>query len=144
MQSLRVQLDRKLYQRRMKYVLETTPGLFLKEGLVTDLIVEGGAVRGGVVLLGEVKMFAPVVILATGTYLRSIIHIGELQYESGGPQGGQHTAVALAENLAKWLPIARFKTGTPPRVNLRSLNYAVMQNCPGILTFPVSPSKRTH
>ncbi len=59
MQSLRVQLDRKLYQRRMKYVLETTPGLFLKEGLVTDLIVEGGAVRGGVVLLGEVKMFAP-------------------------------------------------------------------------------------
>ncbi|HHY14670.1 MAG TPA: tRNA uridine-5-carboxymethylaminomethyl(34) synthesis enzyme MnmG [Firmicutes bacterium] len=127
-QSLRVQLDRKLYQRRMKYVLETTPGLFLKEGLVTDLIVEGGAVRG-VVLLGEVKMFAPVVILATGTYLRSIIHIGELQYESG-PQG-QHTAVALAENLAKWLPIARFKTGTPPRVNLRSLNYAVMQKLPG-------------
>ncbi len=127
-QSLRVQLDRKLYQRRMKYVLETTPGLFLKEGLVTDLLVEDGAVQG-VVLLGEVKMFAPVVILATGTYLRSIIHIGELQYESG-PQG-QHTAVALATNLAKWLPIARFKTGTPPRVNLRSLNYDVMQKLPG-------------
>lgn len=127
-QSLRVQLDRKLYQRRMKYVLETTPGLYLKEGLVTDLLVENGTIHG-VELLGEVKIFAPVVILATGTYLRSIIHIGELQYESG-PQG-QHTAVALAGNLAKWLPIARFKTGTPPRVNLRSLNYDVMQKLSG-------------
>jgi tRNA uridine 5-carboxymethylaminomethyl modification enzyme len=127
-QSLRVQLDRKLYQRRMKYVLETTPGVFLREGLVTDLIVENGAAKG-VVLRGGVRIFAPVVILATGTYLRSVVHIGELQYESG-PQG-QHTAVELAQVLTKWLPVVRFKTGTPPRVNLRSLDYSKLELLPG-------------
>lgn len=127
-QSLRVQLDRKFYQRRMKNVLENTPNLFLKEGLVTDLMVEGGQIRG-VVLRGGVKIEAPVVILATGTYLRSVIHIGELRYESG-PQG-QHTAVDLAHVLAKYLPVVRFKTGTPPRVNLRSLNYERLEQLPG-------------
>lgn len=132
-QSLRVQLDRKLYQRRMKYVLETTPGLYLKEGLVTGLLVENGAVKG-VLIQGVFRVEAPVVILATGTYLRSVIHIGELQYESG-PQG-QHTAVALAENLAELLPVARFKTGTPPRVNLRSLDYDKLEKLPGKNNIP--------
>lgn len=126
--SLRVQLDRKLYQRRMKNVLETTPNLYLKEGLVTDLLIKDHKVEG-VELRGGVKIHAPVVILATGTYLRSVIHIGELQYESG-PQG-QHTAIDLADILAKWLPVARFKTGTPPRINLRSLNYDVLEKLPG-------------
>lgn len=132
-QALRVQLDRKLYQRRMKKVLETTPNLYLKEGLVTDLLVENGKMQG-VILRGGVRVFAPVVILATGTYLRSVIHIGELQYESG-PQG-QHTAVDLAHVLAKWLPVVRFKTGTPPRVNLRSLNYDKMEKLPGEENIP--------
>lgn len=127
-QSLRVQLDRKLYQRRMKQVLENTPNLYLKEGLVTDLLVEKGKIQG-IVLRGGVQVFAPVVILATGTYLRSVIHIGELQYESG-PQG-QHTAVDLASALKKWLPIVRFKTGTPPRINMRSLNYDKLEKLPG-------------
>lgn len=132
-QSLRAQLDRKLYQRRMKYVLETTPGLFLREGLVTDLLIEHQTVQG-VVLRGGVKVFAPVVILATGTYLRSVIHIGELQYVSG-PQG-QHTAVELAEVLKKWLPIVRFKTGTPPRVNLRSIDFSRLEKLPGDPSLP--------
>lgn len=127
-QSLRVQLDRKLYQRRLKTILENTPNLFLKEALVTDLLIEEGKVKG-VELRGGVKMFAPVVILATGTYLRSVIHIGELQYESG-PQG-QHTALELAAILKKYLPVIRFKTGTPPRVNLRSLNYDLLEKLPG-------------
>lgn len=128
-QSLRVQLDRKLYQRRMKNILETTPNLYLKEGLVTDLLVNNQKEIEGVVLRGGVKLYAPVVILATGTYLRSVIHIGELQYESG-PQA-QHTAVDLADVLAKWLPVVRFKTGTPPRINMRSLNYDVLEKLPG-------------
>lgn len=132
-QSLRVQLDRKLYQRRMKNILETTDNVYLKEALVTDLLVEGGAVKG-VMLRGGVRIHAPVVILATGTYLRSVIHIGELQYESG-PQG-QHTAVELAETLGKWLPVVRFKTGTPPRVNLRSLNYDRLEKLPGDPNIP--------
>lgn len=127
-QSLRVQLDRKLYQRRMKNVLETTKNVYLKEALVTDLLVEDGSVKG-VVLRGNVKVHAPAVILATGTYLRAVVHIGELQYESG-PQG-QHTAVDLADVLAQWLPIARFKTGTPPRINLRSLDYDQLEKLPG-------------
>lgn len=127
-QALRVQLDRKLYQLRMKQILENTPNLYLKEGLVTDLLVEDNQVKG-VLLRGDVKVFAPVVILATGTYLRSVIHVGELQYESG-PQG-QHTAVDLAYALGKWLPIARFKTGTPPRINMRSLDYSKLEKLPG-------------
>lgn len=127
-QSLRVQLDRKLYQRRLKYVLETTPGLELKEALVTDLIIKDNQAQG-VVVRGGVKIQAPVVILATGTYLRSVIHIGELQYQSG-PQG-QHTATDLADVLTKYLPVVRFKTGTPPRVNLRSLDYDKLEKLPG-------------
>lgn len=127
-QALRVQLDRLFYQGRMKRVLESTPNVYLKEGLVTDLIIRDGRVEG-VELRGGINIYAPVVILATGTYLRSVIHIGELQYESG-PQS-QHTAISLADSLKKWLPIARFKTGTPPRVNLRSLNFDVLQELPG-------------
>ncbi len=130
-QSLRCQLDRKLYQRRMKYVLETTPGVYLKEGLVTDLIIEDQAVQG-VVLRGGVKIHAPVVILATGTYLRAVIHIGELQYASG-PQS-QQPAVELADALKKWLPVVRFKTGTPPRVNLRSIDLDRLEKLPGDAT----------
>lgn len=130
-QSLRCQLDRKLYQRRMKYVLETTPGVYLKEGLVTDLIIKDQAVQG-VVLRGGVKIHAPVVILATGTYLRAVIHIGELQYASG-PQS-QHPAVELADALKKWLPVVRFKTGTPPRVNLRSIDLDRLEKLPGDAT----------
>lgn len=132
-QSLRCQLDRKLYQRRMKYVLETTPGLDLKEGQATDLLVENGEVQG-VVLRGGMKVYAPAVILATGTYLRSVIHIGELNYVSG-PQG-QHTALELAEWLKKWLPVVRFKTGTPPRVNLRSIDFSKLEKLPGDATLP--------
>lgn len=117
----------------MKYVLETTPGLDLKEGQATDLLVENGEVQG-VVLRGGMKVYAPAVILATGTYLRSVIHIGELNYVSG-PQG-QHTALELAEWLKKWLPVVRFKTGTPPRVNLRSIDFSKLEKLPGDATLP--------
>ena len=127
-QSLRVQLDRKLYQRRMKNILETTENVFLKEGLVTDLLVDKGSIKG-VLLRGDVKIHAPTVILATGTYLRSVVHVGELQYESG-PQG-QHASIALAKVIGGLLPIMRFKTGTPPRVNLRSLAYDQLEKLPG-------------
>jgi len=127
-QALRVQLDRLLYQGRMKKILETTPNVYLKEGLVTDLLIKDGRIEG-VELRGGVKIHAPVVILATGTYLRSVIHIGELQYESG-PQS-QHTSISLADALGKWLPIVRFKTGTPPRINLRSLNFDALEKLPG-------------
>lgn len=127
-QSLRVQLDRKFYQRRMKYVLETTPNLFLKEGLVTRLLVENSR-AAGVRLRDGTTLYAPVVILATGTYLDSEIHIGDVRYP-GAPQG-QHPAVELARNLRELLPVVRFKTGTPPRINLRSLDYSKMMKLEG-------------
>src|SRR5690554_1369169 len=127
-QSLRVQLDRKFYQRRMKYVLETTPNLFLKEGLVTKLVVDSGRAVG-VKLQDGTSLKSDVVILATGTYLDSEIHIGDVRY-SGAPQG-QHPAVELAHNLRELLPIVRFKTGTPPRINLRSLDYSKLAKLEG-------------
>lgn len=126
-QALRAQTDRKFYQRRMKNVVETTSNLFLKEGVVTDLLVKNNRIMG--VFIGKTKIKAKAVILATGTYLRSRIFIGEESYESG-PQG-QHPAVELGNSLEKWLPLVRFKTGTPARVNLRSLNYDKMTRLPG-------------
>lgn len=126
--ALRAQADRKLYQRRMKYVLETTPGLFLKEGTVCDVIIENGMI-GGVVMLDGSKIRSRTVIIATGTYLRAEIHIGALRYSSG-PQG-QHAAHQLGEGLGRVLPLVRFKTGTPPRINLRSIDTSKMEIQPG-------------
>lgn len=126
-QALRAQIDRKLYQRRMKQVLETTPNLYLKEGIVKDLLMEKERVVG--VVVGETPVKAKTVILATGTYLRSQIFIGDYSYESG-PQGLK-SANDLAIALKKWLPLVRFKTGTPARVNLRSLDYDKMEIQPG-------------
>lgn len=126
-QALRAQTDRKFYQRRMKYVVESTPNLFLKEGVVTDLQIKNNRVMG--VFIGKTEIRAKAVILATGTYLRARIFIGEESYESG-PQG-QHPAVDLGNALEKWLPLVRFKTGTPARINLRSLNYDKLTRLPG-------------
>lgn len=127
-QALRGQADRKLYQRRMKYVLETTPGLFLKEGIVDDLIIEKDR-AAGVVLKDGSRIRGLAVILATGTYLQAEIYMGEVHFPSG-PQG-QHASEALGENLRKWLPLRRFKTGTPPRINLRSIDTERMEIQPG-------------
>ncbi len=126
-QALRAQADRKLYQRRMKEVLETTPRLYLKEGLVEDLVTDNQQVIG--VVVRNQSIAAKTVILATGTYLRAKIFLGDTVYTSG-PQG-QHSAEALGHNLEKLFPLARFKTGTPPRVNLRSLDYDQMTIQPG-------------
>ena len=106
----------------MKYILETTPNLYLKEGTVSDLLVNNNRVYG--VKIGNTSVRGKVVILATGTYLRSVIFVGEDSFSSG-PQG-QLPAVALGHALEKWLPLVRFKTGTPARVNLRSIDYDKM------------------
>lgn len=126
-QALRSQIDRKLYQKRMKSVIESTPNLFLKEGMVTELLIKNGIAVG--VAIGRTEIRGNAVILATGTYLRPRIYIGEESYESG-PQG-QRGAVDLSNSLEKWLPLVRFKTGTPARVNLRSLDYDKMTIQPG-------------
>ena len=128
-QALRAQADKKLYQFTMKETCENTPNLDVKQLLIDELLVESGAVKGVVVETGEVYL-AKAVILASGTYLRGRIIIGEHTY-TGGPNG-QRAAMKLTESLKRaGLRLMRFKTGTPARVDARTLDYDEMQEQPG-------------
>ena len=128
--SPRAQADRRAYQEFMKHTLERQPGLDLKQAMVTDLLLdESGAVCGLVTQLGA-EYRARAVILATGTYLESTVVIGESVLSSG--PDGMHAAEGLADRLrALGLSMRRFKTGTPPRVNARSVDYGKMELQPG-------------
>ena len=128
--SPRAQADRRAYQEFMKHTLERQPGLDLKQAMVTDLLLdESGAVCGLVTQLGA-EYRARAVILATGTYLESTVVIGESVLSSG--PDGMHAAEGLADRLrALGLSMRRFKTGTPPRVNARSVDYRKMELQPG-------------
>lgn len=122
--SLRMQVDKNKYHREMKLLLERLPNVFLQEGEVSELIVENGAVQGVKTTLGE-TFCARAVVLATGVYLKSRIIIGEYVKESG-PTGFQ-AATKLTESLISLgIPIRRFKTGTPMRVNRRSVDVTKM------------------
>ncbi len=117
--SLRAQSDKSAYHRRMKEIVENTENLDLKQVMVTDLLIEDGRATGIVGELGE-AFAARAVILATGTYLDSRIIIGETMY-SGGPSG-MRPSVGFSDNLRKHgIELLRFKTGTPCRVDRRSL-----------------------
>lgn len=123
--ALRAQADKRLYQILMKEHLENTANLEVRQLLVDSLLTEEGKVTGVVGETGE-RFYAKAVILATGTYLRGRIIIGECVYD-GGPNG-QRPAMRLSSSLeAMGLKLMRFKTGTPARVAARSLNYDVMQ-----------------
>lgn len=123
--SLRAQSDKGAYHRYMKQLVENTDNLDLKQVMVTDLYFEDGKVCGIISELGELYR-ARAIILATGTYLDSRIIIGENMY-SGGPSG-MRPSVGFSENLRKHgIEILRFKTGTPCRVDLRSLTPDHMQ-----------------
>ncbi len=127
-QAFRAQADRRAYQRRMKHVLETTPNLFLKEGMVEELLVAAGQVEG--IRLRDGSTYGVrTVVLATGTYLKAEVFVGDVSFPAA-PQG-QQPAVSLARNLEAFLPMVRFKTGTPPRINLRSLDYSALVEQPG-------------
>ena len=106
--SLRVQADRVKYHTYMKHVCERQENLFVKQGEAVRVIVENGAVQGIVTKLGE-EYRAKSVVIATGTYLKGKIHVGEATYESG-PDAAL-PANALAECLREYLPLRRFKTG---------------------------------
>ena len=123
--SLRAQADRKRYQAVMKHTLENQPNLFVKQAEITDIIVEDNKVKSVVTNLGAIYN-VKAVILATGTYLKGKIFIGETSYESG-PDG-----VAAANNLSDVLKklgieIQRFKTGTPARINRNSIDFSKME-----------------
>ena len=123
--SLRAQADRRKYQQYMKQVLEQQENLDLKQAMITRVLTENGQVTGVQTQLGAIYG-AKAVVLATGTYLDSTVITGE-SVAASGPDG-MHPSVGLAENLrALGLPLRRFKTGTPPRVNRRSIDFSKME-----------------
>ena len=127
--SLRAQADRRAYQNYMKHVLEQTENLELKQAMIVSVDVENGAVTGLNTMLGA-HYDARAVIIASGTYLDSTVITGESVYPSG--PDGMHAAIGLAENLRSLgLPLRRFKTGTPPRINRRSVDFSKMELQPG-------------
>ena len=127
--ALRVQTDRKRYHEYMKHALELTPGLAIHQAEVVGIEVENGHVKGVVTQLnGEYS--AKCVVIATGTNLGGKIFVGDAWYASG--PDGMHAANALTESLkAAGLPLRRFKTGTPPRVNARTVDFDEMEVQPG-------------
>ena len=127
--SLRAQADRRRYQAYMKRTLERQENLQLKQAEVVQLLTENGAVTGVRTRLGA-EYGAKAVIIATGTYLDSTVITGE-SVEVSGPDG-MHASSGLAENLRQLgLPLRRFKTGTPPRINRRSIDFSKMELQPG-------------
>ena len=127
--SLRAQADRRRYQAYMKRALERQEHLTVRQGEVTEIRAENGAVSAVVLATGAV-FETKAVILATGTYLSGRTIVGEW-VEDSGPDG-MHAAVRLTESLLKLgLPLRRFKTGTPPRVNARTVDFDEMELQPG-------------
>lgn len=127
--ALRAQADKKNYASTMKQTIEKEPNLTLRQGLVENLIVEDGVCRGVVTNTGA-RYSAKAVVITAGTALRGEIIIGELKYSSG-PNNSQ-PSVGLANNLKELgLEIARFKTGTPPRVKSSTIDYSVTEIQPG-------------
>ena len=127
--SLRAQADRRKYQQVMKHTLELQENLQLKQAQITAVLTENSAVTGVQTQLGAIYT-AKAVVIATGTYLDSTIITGESVIPSG--PDGMHPSVGLADNLrALGLPLRRFKTGTPPRINRRSVDFSKMELQPG-------------
>ena len=127
--SLRAQADRRKYQEYMKHTLEKQENLELKQAQIVKVLTDKGAVTGVVTQLGA-EYSAKAVIIATGTYLDSTIITGESVISSG--PDGMHPSIGLADNLrALGLELRRFKTGTPPRINRRSIDFSKMELQPG-------------
>ena len=127
--SLRAQADRRKYQQVMKLTLEQQENLQLKQAQIVEVLTEDGRVSGVRTRLGAIYD-ARAVIIASGTYLDSTVITGE-SVESSGPDG-MHAALGLADNLkALGLNLRRFKTGTPPRINRRSVDFSKMEIQPG-------------
>ncbi len=129
MWSPRAQSDRSLFSLEWRNMLEKTPNLDFYQEMIVDLIVDQDQIKGVVTSLG-LKIFSKTVVLTNGTFLNGLIHIGEKNF--GGGRAGEKAAVGLTgalENLG--FESGRMKTGTPPRVDGRSLDYSKMQEQPG-------------
>ena len=133
--ATRAQADRALYRHAIRSRLENQPNLWLFQQAVDDLLVEGDKVYGVVTQLG-LRFDAKTVVLTTGTFLSGLIHVGLTNYQAG--RAGDPPANSLAQRLRELkLPMGRLKTGTPPRIDGRSINYSVMTEQPGDTPTPV-------
>ncbi|MCU1735569.1 MULTISPECIES: tRNA uridine-5-carboxymethylaminomethyl(34) synthesis enzyme MnmG [unclassified Pseudomonas] len=133
--ATRAQADRAIYKAVVREILENQPNLWIFQQSCDDLIVEQDQVRGVVTQMG-LRFFADSVVLTTGTFLAGLIHIG-LQNYSGG-RAGDPPAIALAHRLRELpLRVGRLKTGTPPRIDGRSVDFSVMTEQAGDTPIPV-------
>ncbi len=125
----RAQADKWAYQIEMKHRLEKTPNLEVKQGTIEDLIVEGDRVTGVITKEG-ISYDCQAVVLSSGTFLRGLLHIGETNYSGG--RAGDQPSVGMSASLEKYgIKLGRLKTGTPPRVNKRSIDYTQTEEQPG-------------
>ncbi|ALM85408.1 tRNA uridine-5-carboxymethylaminomethyl(34) synthesis enzyme MnmG [Bordetella sp. N] len=129
--ATRAQADRVLYRKAIRTRLENQPNLWLFQQAVDDLMVEGDRVVGAVTQIG-LKFYARKVVLTAGTFLNGLIHVGLQNYSAG--RAGDPPAISLGQRLKELkLPQGRLKTGTPPRIDGRSINYSILEEQPGDL-----------
>src|SRR3989304_1145073 len=137
--ATRAQADRVLYRKAIRSRLENQPNLLIFQQSVDDLTLEGERVTGVVTQLG-LRFTADAVVLTTGTFLAGLIHVGLQNYQAG--RAGDPPAVSLAHRLRELkLPVGRLKTGTPPRIDGRSIDFARLLKQPGddpgpVFSFP--------
>ena len=128
-QAPRAQADRALYRQQMRRELEAIPNLALRQGEVVKLLIENEQIVG-VELMDSRLIGARAVVVTTGTFLNGLIHIGEKRFSSG--RSGELPSIKLAENLRELgFRIARLKTGTPPRLDARSIEFTAFAEQPG-------------
>ncbi|HRX80294.1 MAG TPA: FAD-dependent oxidoreductase, partial [Pirellulaceae bacterium] len=133
MHSPRAQADKKLYQQEIKRIVEDQPELDLRQEIVEEILTESVGERTrvvGVQVKGDAKYNAPTVILTTGTFLQALMHTGEAK--TAGGRAGEGTTAGISGALKRLgFRLERFKTGTPPRLNGRTIDYARTELQPG-------------
>ena len=133
--ATRAQADRLLYKQAIRRRLENQPNLWLFQQAVDDFTLAGDQITGVVTQLG-LRFEARAVVLTAGTFLAGLVHVGQTNYQAG--RAGDPPAISLAHRLRELnLPVGRLKTGTPPRIDGRSLDYSVMTEQPGDDPAPV-------
>lgn len=133
--ATRAQADRALYKQAIRNRLENQASLWLFQQAVDDLIVENDQVTGVITQAG-LRFSSQNVVLTTGTFLSGLIHVGQANYPGG--RAGDTSSISLAHRLRDLkLPVGRLKTGTPPRIDGRSINYSAMKVQPGDTPVPV-------
>jgi tRNA uridine 5-carboxymethylaminomethyl modification enzyme len=133
--ATRAQADRLLYKQAIRWRLENQPNLWLFQQAVDDFTLTGDQITGVVTQLG-LRFEARAVVLTAGTFLAGLVHVGQSNYQAG--RAGDPPSISLAHRLRELnLPVGRLKTGTPPRIDGRSLDYSVMTEQPGDDPAPV-------